>query len=69
MVVNKLMSADDAAEYLGGLARSTLATWRYKGEGPKFIKQGTRVLYDQADLDAWIDSCRRKSTSETKQAS
>lgn len=53
-----------AADYLG-LAESTLAKQRMLGTGPNFIKAGPRVvLYDQADLDAWLDSRKRASTSE-----
>ena len=62
MSASNLMNEAAAAEYLGGLARSTLQTWRYKGEGPEFVKLGERVLYDQADLDAYIDQNKRQST-------
>lgn len=38
---------------------STLAQWRYRGEGPAFIKVGKRaVRYDATDLATWIDSQR-----------
>lgn len=47
----------------------TLRYWRYAGNGPKFIKQGRRVCYDEADLDAWLEACRVQSTSEVKKAS
>jgi predicted DNA-binding transcriptional regulator AlpA len=53
-----------AATYLG-LANSTLAKMRMSGNGPRFIKAGLRVvLYDQADLDAWLESRKRTSTME-----
>ncbi|WP_247892772.1 hypothetical protein [Azospirillum baldaniorum] len=42
-----------------------MRTYRVKGGGPKFIKHGRIVIYDVADLDAWIGSERRGSTSET----
>lgn len=47
-----------------GLARQTLAELRLNGEGPRFIKLGRRVLYDPVELDAWIASRRRRSTSD-----
>jgi excisionase family DNA binding protein len=28
--------------------------WRHVGRGPKSFKVGRRVLYDQADLNAWL---------------
>ena len=52
-----------AARYLG-LSPSTLNKLRLTGLGPKFIKLGRRVVYDPADLDAWLDSNRRTSTSD-----
>lgn len=34
------------------------------GGGPAYIKLGKRVVYDTADLDAWLARHRRQSTSE-----
>jgi hypothetical protein len=31
---------------------------------PVYRKLGRVVAYDQTDLDAWLDSCRRTSTSD-----
>ena len=45
------MRAPQAAAYLG-LATSTLAKMRLRGDGPQFIKAGPRVVvYDLHDLD------------------
>ena len=52
-----------AAEQLG-MSRRTLEKWRVEGNGPPFLKLGRRVLYSVADLEAWIRSHRRRSTSE-----
>ena len=58
------LRAPAAAEYLG-LSTSTLAKMRLRGDGPVYAKAGARfVLYDQADLDTWIDGRKRRSTSE-----
>jgi hypothetical protein len=54
----------DAGRYLGGLAVQTLARWRVEGRGPRFFKLGSRVRYDRADLDTWLESQRRRSTSD-----
>lgn len=32
---------------------ATLATWRSRGHGPKFVKVGGRVLYRLSDVVAW----------------
>lgn len=46
------------------LSPRTLERFRLSGEGPKFVKAGRRVLYRQTDLDAWINSRIRTSTSD-----
>lgn len=63
MSPNKLR-APAAAEYLG-LSTSTLAKMRLRGDGPVYMKAGRRVvLYDAADLEAWLRTRKRRSTSE-----
>jgi excisionase family DNA binding protein len=61
-ILKKLDTAE-AAEYLG-LGKSTLDKLRVTGGGPAFFKVGARVVYDSADLDAWIAQHRRSSTSQ-----
>ena len=53
-----------AAELIGMSSR-TLEKWRVEGTGPPFLKLGRRVLYSRADLEAWLLSRRRHSTSES----
>jgi predicted DNA-binding transcriptional regulator AlpA len=53
-----------AAAQRTGLSVSTLNKLRVFGGGPVFLKLGRRVAYDIADLDAWIASKRRSSTSD-----
>jgi len=52
-----------AAEYLG-YAESTLEKRRVTGDGPPFIRLGRVIVYDTRDLDTWLASRRRHSTSE-----
>jgi predicted DNA-binding transcriptional regulator AlpA len=52
-----------AAEYLG-LHRKTLDNWRTTGRGPRYLKLGSRVLYEQSELDAFKARCLRTSTSD-----
>ena len=60
----RMMRAPAAAEYLG-LSASTLAKMRLRGDGPFYSKAGPRVVvYDVVDLDAWLASRRRRSTSD-----
>lgn len=61
--IRRLLDTEQAATYVGS-TRSTLEKKRMRGDGPIFLKIGRRVVYDKRDLDAWLDSCRRRSTSE-----
>jgi predicted DNA-binding transcriptional regulator AlpA len=58
------MRSPEAAAYLR-MAVSTLTKLRCRGGGPRFAKVGPRlVVYDRADLDAWLSSRMCGSTSE-----
>jgi hypothetical protein len=54
-----------AAKYLL-VSESWLNKSRLTGRGPAYLKIGAKVVYQQADLDAWLASCRRTSTSASK---
>lgn len=58
----KMMRTEEAATFVG-LSPSTLNKLRLTGGGPDYIKLGKSVVYDPADLDAWLASNRRSSTS------
>jgi excisionase family DNA binding protein len=58
-----LLKVTEAANHLG-LSASTLNKWRMSGQGPKFVKLGRAVCYRASDLDAWLESSCRSSTSE-----
>jgi excisionase family DNA binding protein len=59
----KWLTTTEAAEYIGGKP-GTMEIWRFKGQGPAFHKIGTRVRYTQEDLDEWLATRKRHSTSE-----
>jgi predicted DNA-binding transcriptional regulator AlpA len=62
--VRRSHACPSAAEYVG-LSQSTLAKLRMRGDGPVYSKAGPRVIvYDKADLDAWLVARKRRSTSE-----
>lgn len=48
-----LVDENDAARYTGHSAR-TYQQWRYRGEGPPYIKCGKAVRYSLRELDAWL---------------
>lgn len=60
------LTTGEAASYVR-LSVSTLAKLRMTGGGAGFRKLGRKVLYCRADLDAWLESHRRRSTSEARQ--
>lgn len=39
----------------------TLRYWRWRSEGPRSFKVGKAVVYDEADVDAWLAEQRAKS--------
>lgn len=53
--VSRLLTPPETSTYLR-VAERTLTDWRYRGEGPKFYKVGSRVRYKQADLDEWLEA-------------
>ncbi|SHI12958.1 helix-turn-helix domain-containing protein [Desulfofustis glycolicus] len=55
------MDTRNAALYLG-LEEKTLAMKRSDGTGPRFIKRG-RIFYFREDLDAWINECKRATST------
>ena len=58
-----LLDTDEAASR-ARLARQTMAIHRLHGTGCPFVKLGSRVFYYADELDAWIASNRRESTSD-----
>lgn len=59
-----LLTEAEAARILK-VAGQTLRIWRLKGKGPEFIKLGSAVRYDEAEVTRFIEAGRRRSTSET----
>lgn len=60
----RVLRAPEAANYIG-LSESTLAKRRLYGRPPAFLNLGGRAIgYAIDDLDAWLKSCRRDSTSQ-----
>ena len=57
------LKPEAAAAYCGSSA-STFEKLRLTGGGPIYSKIGRRVVYRVEDLDAWLSSKRRKSTSD-----
>lgn len=63
-ILNQIVLVDEheAARILR-LSVKTLRRWRWAGRPPRFIKIGSAVRYDPADLQNLIEAGRRDSTS------
>ena len=58
-----IVSPEKAAALLG-IEVGTLANWRYRGVGPRFLRLGGRVRYRLADLADYLDAQTRTRTSK-----
>lgn len=57
----------EAAAYCR-LSKSYLNHLRVSGSGPAFLKMGSAVRYRRCDLDSWIESRLKRSTSAAGEA-
>lgn len=60
--MSSFLTVKEAADHIGCSAH-TLNRYRVKGSGPPYYKMGG-VRYDRGELEEWIRSRRRQSTSE-----
>ena len=51
----ELLTTEQLADELD-MTVPALAQWRYRGMGPRFIKEGRWIRYRQCDVDEWIES-------------
>ena len=61
--MKKLLSRADAASAMG-VKPHTLAVWAVRGFGPPVVKIGSRAMYDEPDLEKFVESRKRSSTSD-----
>ena len=61
--MEELLDAPTLARTLR-IAPQTLARWRTEGQGPEWIRVGRRVLYSPKEVERWLSSRRRRSTSD-----
>ena len=60
----ELMATVPAAIYIG-TSPKFLENRRVTGDGPPFIRISSRCIrYRRCDLDAWVETLRRSSTSD-----
>lgn len=64
VIDSKLLAPKHVAKTLG-LSEKTLANWRCSGtQGLKHIKVGSRIFYRRSDVEAFIQSNSKNSTSD-----
>lgn len=52
---DKLLKPAEVAEYLG-VSEPTLADWRYRGKGPRYLICGKHRRYRRSDVEAWLNT-------------
>ena len=62
-IKSRRLRTAEAADYCGS-TKSTFEKYRLTGEGAIYSKLGRVVVYDMADLDNWLESKKRLSTSD-----
>lgn len=64
---DKLCTPVETASLLG-IAPQTMAHWRVRGSGPRYVLLNRRcVRYRLSDIQAWLDSRVQESTAENEQ--
>lgn len=59
------LTPSEACELIPGMKVGHLATLRYTGRGPVFLKPTPRtVVYREEDILAWLEASERTSTAE-----
>lgn len=61
------LTTTEAAAYLN-IKPATLEQWRWRGEGPRFVKLSRSVRYRLADLESFLEGRVYRSTSEAQAA-
>jgi len=62
--LGQFLSEVEVAQILN-IKPETLRNWRWDGRGPKFYKFGSNVRYKASDIETYIETMSRKSTSDT----
>ncbi len=46
------------------VSTGTLANWRVRGEGPRYLKFGRKVLYRLKEIEAFEEKILRENTAQ-----
>ena len=64
MTQKKVLMNETKASEIVGFTTATLRKRRWQGLPPRFLKVGSKVYYDLDDLQNFLESCVRTSTSQ-----
>lgn len=64
-VPDELRQADVAE--ICGVTEFAVKSWRLKGTGPKYHRSGRCVIYDPADVQAWLNRHYQQPTTHPKE--
>jgi len=56
MLTPQILTEKEAAEMIVDLKPGTLAKWRTRRKGPKYLKLGGKVRYRTIDIQEWIEA-------------
>lgn len=59
VAIPRLLTAEQTADILG-VSKTTLSDWRHQRRHLEFTKFGGRVMYDAADIAAYINRSKQK---------
>lgn len=60
----KTLLTEYAVSEITGFKVATLRKRRWQGLPPRFLKVGSKVMYDLDDIQNYLKSCIRNSTSD-----
>ena len=63
--IDELLPVGPAAKLLN-VSTKWLERHRIEGDGPPYVKIGRRVVYRRADIMAWLEQRRFRSTAEAQ---
>jgi excisionase family DNA binding protein len=56
--MSRLMTIGELSDYLK-VPTQTLYQWRTKGYGPKGVRIGKHIRYDEQDVRAWVEKLKK----------
>ncbi len=63
-MLEKMVDTKALTERFPGTSTNYWAKLRCRGDGPEFFKINRKIYYQEARVDAWLQTKRRTSTSD-----